>query len=70
MILDVISIAYPILAVISIPLSLFSGFLKSKEQKINSDQLLRIDTLKSILLKFRLLEGLTNKGKENFGYNA
>ena len=43
--------------------------VENKGQKMNSDQLLRIDTLKPILLKFRLLEGLTNKGKENFGYN-
>ena len=43
--------------------------VENKGQKINSDQLLRIGALKPILLKFRLLEGLTNKGIENFGYN-
>ena len=43
--------------------------VENKGQKISSDQLLRINALKSILLKFRLLEGLTNKGKDNFGYN-
>jgi hypothetical protein len=31
--------------------------------------LLTINSLRPILLKFRLLEGLTNNGKTNFGYN-
>ena len=35
---------------------------------MNSDELLRINSLKPILLKFRLLEKLTIKGKNNFGY--
>ena len=35
---------------------------------MNSDELLRINSLKPILLKFRLLEKLTTKGKNNFGY--
>ena len=42
-----------------------------KGQKINSDALINIKSLsniKFILLKLRLLEGLTNKGKSNFGY--
>jgi hypothetical protein len=33
---------------------------------MNSDELLRINSLKPILLKFRLLEKLTTKGKNNF----
>ena len=41
---------------------------ENKGYKISSDELLRINSLKNILLKFRLLEGLTNKGKSNFGY--
>ena len=43
--------------------------VENKGQKLYSDQLLRIKALKPISLKFRLLEGLTNKGIENFGYN-
>ena len=41
------------------------GSIKSenKGRKIDSDQLLKINPLKPILLKFRLLEGLTNFGK-------
>jgi hypothetical protein len=47
------------------------GYVKveNKGHKLNSDELLRINCLKPILLKFRLLEGLTNKGISNFGYN-
>jgi len=44
---------------------------EQKGQKINSDFLLNIKTLtniRPILLRLRLLEGLTNKGKSNFGY--
>ena len=44
---------------------------EQKGQKINSDALLNIKALtniRPILLKLRLLEGLTNKGKSNFGY--
>ena len=44
---------------------------EQKGQKINSEALLNIKTLtniRPILLKLRLLEGLTNKGKSNFGY--
>ena len=43
--------------------------VENKGQKLNSDELLRISSLKPILLKLRLLEGLVNKGKSNFGYN-
>ena len=42
--------------------------VENKGQKINSDELLRINSLKTILLKFRLLEKLTSIGKNNFGY--
>ena len=42
--------------------------VENKGQLLNSDELLRIDALRPILLKFRLLEGLTNKGTMNFGY--
>ena len=45
--------------------------VEQKGQKLNSDTLLNIKTLtniRPILLKLRLLEGLTNKGKSNFGY--
>ena len=42
--------------------------VENKEYKINSDELLNINYLKQVLLKFRLLEGLTNKGKSYFDY--
>ena len=42
--------------------------VENKGKKLNSDELLKINALKPILLRFRLLEGLTNIGKENFGY--
>ena len=42
--------------------------VENKGKKLNSDELLKINALKPILLRFRLLEGLTNMGKENFGY--
>ena len=44
---------------------------EQKGQKLNSDALLNLKSLtniKVILLKLKLLEGLTNKGKSNFGY--
>ena len=37
--------------------------VENKNQKINSDELLQIDSLKPILLRFRLLGALTNNGK-------
>ena len=37
--------------------------VENKNQKINSDELLEINSLKPILLRFRFLEGLNNKGK-------
>lgn len=43
--------------------------VENKGKKIISDELLRINALKPILLRFRLLKGLTNTLKENnFGY--
>ena len=42
--------------------------VENKGQKLNSDELLRINSLKTILLKFRLLEKITSKGKNNCGY--
>ena len=42
--------------------------VENKGKKLNSDELLKINVLKPILLRFRLLEGLTNKGKDNFGF--
>ncbi len=42
--------------------------VENKGQKLNSDELLRTNSLKTILLKFRLLEKLTSKGKNNYGY--
>ena len=49
------------------------GEIKAEQKglKLNSDSLINIKSLKNIkkiLLKLRLLEGLTNKGKTNFGY--
>ena len=41
---------------------------ENPDYKINSNELLKNKLLKPILLKFRLLEGLTNIGKSNFGY--
>ena len=42
--------------------------VENKCQKLNSVELLRIISLKTILLKFRLLEKITSKGKNNCGY--
>ena len=43
--------------------------VENKGKKISSDELLRINALKPILLRFRLLKGLTNIVKDNnFGY--
>ena len=41
--------------------------IEDKRRKLNSDELLKVNSLKPILLKFRLLEELTNKGDKNFG---
>ena len=43
--------------------------VENKGKKLDSDELLRIASLKPILLKLMLLESLTNKGNQNFGYN-
>ena len=43
--------------------------VENKGKKLNSDDLLTINALKPILLKFRLLEFLTLKNTKNFGYN-
>lgn len=48
MILDVLSIAWPVLAVISIPISLFGGFFKSKQQKINDAKALTLDNFSKL----------------------
>ncbi len=48
MILDVLSIAWPILAVISIPMSLFGGFFKSKQQKINNAKAVALENFKKL----------------------
>jgi hypothetical protein len=42
--------------------------VENKGQPIRSDDLLRLNALKPILLKFRLLELLTNNDEPNFGY--
>ena len=42
--------------------------VENKGKKLNSNELLKINILKPILLKFRLLEALCNRGKENFGF--
>ena len=42
--------------------------VENKGQKLNFVELLRIISLKTILLKFRLLEKITSKGKNNYGY--
>ena len=48
MILDVLSIAWPALAVISIPISLFGSFLKSKQQKINDAKALTLENFNKL----------------------
>lgn len=48
MILDVLSIAWPILAVISIPISLFGGFFKSKQEKINDAKALTLENFNKL----------------------
>lgn len=48
MILDVLSIAWPVLAVISIPISLFGGFFKSKQQKIKDAKALTLENFNKL----------------------
>lgn len=48
MIFDVLSIAYPVLAVISISISITSLFIKSKEDKIKRNQKLTSDNFKKL----------------------
>lgn len=48
MILDVLSIAWPVLAVISIPVSLFGSFFKSKQQKINDAKALTLENFNKL----------------------
>lgn len=48
MILDVLSIAWPVLAVISISISLFGSFFKSKQQKINDAKALTLENFNKL----------------------
>lgn len=48
MILDVMSIAWPIFAVISIPVSLFGNFFKSKQNKIDDAKALTLENFKKL----------------------
>ena len=48
MILDVLSIAWPILTVISIPVSLFGNFFKSKQNKIDDAKALTLENFKKL----------------------
>ena len=48
MVLDLLSIAWPVLAVISIPISLFSSFFKSKQEKINDAKALTLENFNKL----------------------
>jgi hypothetical protein len=47
-ILDALTLVWPILAVISVPLSLFSSFFKSKQQKINEAKALTLENFSKL----------------------
>lgn len=46
MVLDVVSIAFPVLAIISVPISIMSLFPKSKQKKINNAKSLTLENFK------------------------